>query len=154
MFLMRSSQRFLTECMLMTRRQLGTVVGQNTAHMIRHGSGNIKTFPAEQLGAPGDVGIFAIGEEVVVEEFAAKRNVVDHLAAVEAGGSGRAKYKFCLFVLRLIRFKATAIEVAHVGCDIDSGGIEDRRFDRFEIGSHGEEFAANAANGSIGLGGG
>ena len=42
---------------------------QDAPHMITARLGTIKTAPAQQLCPPGDVGVFAVDEEIGVEKF-------------------------------------------------------------------------------------
>lgn len=127
--------------------------GGYAADMEGAGFGDIEATPAEQLGAPGDVGIFAVGEEGRVKEFAVDGNVVNHGAAVEGGGAGSAKDILTGVVAPVVGFVPAAIEVAEGTGHNDTGGIEQRLGKRFEAGTNGEELAAGGADAGVARGG-
>ena len=102
--------------------------------------------PAHELGAPGDIGVLAVDEEIGIEELAVDGDVVDHGAAVEGRGGGGAEDVFALEVVAVIELAAAAIEVAEIGGEVDAGGIDARFGVDVEIRAHHEEFAADGAD--------
>src|ERR1700692_1203718 len=77
-------------------RQGSPVAGQRIAYVVAPGVRGIKAFPAEQLRAPGHIGVFPVNKKIRVEELAADGDVVDHFAPVERGGSRGAEYIFVI----------------------------------------------------------
>ena len=47
---------------------------------------SVQTTPAQELRAPGDIGILAIDKKIGVEECAINGNIFDHGPAVKGGG--------------------------------------------------------------------
>ena len=79
--------------------------------MIARRVGRVQAFPAHQLGAPGHIGVFAIDEEIGIEEFAVERNIFDHLAAVKRGRGSGAEDIFVIAEVAVIHFLAAAVEM-------------------------------------------
>src|SRR5882672_508780 len=98
----------------------------DASHVITHSVWKIKTAPSEQLGSPGDIRVFTIGEEIRVEEIISIRDVGDHLPAIEGGGGAGAEYVFHLAEAAIIGFMPTPIEMAHGGREIDPGRVDER----------------------------
>ena len=106
-----------------------------------------------QLGAPRDIGIFSVDEEIGIEEFAVERDVFDHGAPVEGGGGGGSEDVFVLQVVAVVYFLAAAVEVAQHGVEVDAGGIDHGLFGDLEVGTHGQQLAADRADVGIELSG-
>ena len=127
-------------------RQRAAVAGQNLAHVIAAGVGSVDALPAHQLRAPRDIRIFAVHEEIGIEELAIERDVVDHFAAVESGRGGGAEHKFVLQVMAVIHFLAAAVQMAQHGVEIDAGGIHHWPGRNVEARGHSEQLAAHRAD--------
>ena len=76
------------------------------------------------MRAPGQVRVFAVGEEVLIEKFAAHRNIFHHGPTIKRGRSRRAKDVFPPLVLPAIHFVAPAIQMAEIAKEIDSRRID------------------------------
>jgi len=129
------------------------VAGEDGADVVAAGVGGIEAAPAEELGAPGDVGVFAVDEEVGIEELAVDGDVVDHFAGVEGGGGGGAEDVLALEEVAVVDFAGAAVEVAEVGGEVDAGGVDAGLVLDVEVGAHDEEFAADGADAVIQAGG-
>jgi hypothetical protein len=119
--------------------------------VIPAGVRGVQAFPAHQLGAPGHIGIFAVDEEIGIEEFAVERNVFDHGAAVKRRGRGGAEHVLVLQVVAVVDFLAAAIQMAQHGVEVDAGGIHHGFFGDLEMRRHGEQLAAHRADARIEL---
>lgn len=51
-------------------RDRATIARDDASYVIGGGAGIVNTMPPEQLGTPGDIGVFAVGEESGIEEIA------------------------------------------------------------------------------------
>src|SRR5579871_121096 len=94
-------------------------------HMPGHGGGNVQAFPAHDLRAPGQVAVLTEGEELIVEELAFDRDVLDETAAKHGRRTARTEDVLHAIVLPAIDFFGSAIKMAHVACEVNSGGVDD-----------------------------
>ncbi len=110
----RIRKRFFAECQLMTsgRSLRRSGVTRRTCHATA--VGRVQAFPAHHLRAPGQVAIFAEGEEILVEELAFDRDVLDEVAAKERRRAAGAEDILHAIVLAAIDFFRAAIEMPHV----------------------------------------
>jgi len=106
------------------RRDGPAAAGFGRPHVPGNRPGHINTSPAEQLGAPGHIGILAVGEEIRVEEIASLGNVVDHPPPVERRGGTGAEDVFGPIEGRAVGLVPAAVEVPHGGGEIDTRGID------------------------------
>src|SRR4051812_23763196 len=81
------------------------------AHMAGYRIGRVQAAPAEELSAPGDVGILAIGKEGGVEELGVDGDIVDHFAAEERGRAGTAEDILEFAEAPIVRLAPAAIEM-------------------------------------------
>ncbi len=126
-------------------RQRVPFAGQHVADVIAAGSRSIEATPAHQLRAPGDVGVFAIHEEIRVEELALDRNIVDHLPAIQRRRGGRAEDVFKVQVVASVGLLAAPVQVPQHGREIDAGRIHQLLFRQIETGADAEQLAADGA---------
>src|SRR5260370_42308989 len=91
-------------------RQRAPVSGQNVAHVIATRVRRVDAAPSQKLGAPGDIGVFAVDEKVGIEKFVSNRDIVYHLAAIESGRGGGAEDVFVLPIMAVGHFLASAVE--------------------------------------------
>src|SRR5882724_1636406 len=94
--------------------KLVAAFGCDAAHMPCRGSGSVKALPSQQLSTPGQICVFAIGEELLVEKLSLDSNVLHHFVAVERCSPGGSKNKFRRFKLSLIQLFGAPIQVTEI----------------------------------------
>src|ERR1700693_1788816 len=114
--------------------------------MVATRQGSIDAPPAQQLGAPGDVSVFAVNEKVGIEKLAVDRNVIDHLTAVQCGGGRGSEHVLKIRVMAVVHLLAAPVQVPQHGCEVDAGGIDELLFGKVERSLNGQEFAAYRAD--------
>ena len=119
--------------------------------MIAARVGRVDAPPAEQLRAPGDVGILAVDEEIGVEELAvdAKCRRSSPAGTSAAAAVAPKTYSF-VQVVSVVDFLAAAIEVPQHRSEVDSS-----RIDQWLVGNskclHRQQLAANRADSGFDL---
>src|SRR6185437_8236738 len=105
------------------QRQLAKALGGNAALVPAYRRRHVQAVPAQQLRPPGQVGVFAVSEEVFVEELSLHRDILYHGPPVQGSGSGGAKDILRLLVLPAVNLLTAAVEMAQVAGEVDAGGI-------------------------------
>ena len=126
-------------------RKLVAHAGAQAAHVVRRRARVEDALPAQQLGAPGDIGILAVGEELGVEELPIHRHVGDHLAPVAGRRGGGAEHVLVPAVVSVVGLHAAAILVAQHGREEHARGIEPLDSLDIEAGVGQQELAADRA---------
>src|SRR5271165_4202153 len=107
------------------QRQVRAALGRDATHMPRDRSWHIEALPAHHLAAPSEVGIFAEGEELLIEKLAFHRNALDEGATEHCGRAACPKHVLHPVVLAYVALLGAAVEVTHVAREVDSSGIDD-----------------------------
>src|SRR5216683_7844097 len=100
-------------------RQFASTLRRDSSHMPSNCLRSIQAPPTHQLGAPGQIRVLAIGEELLIEKFSVYRNIIDHAPTIKGGCSGCAKNVLHLFKLPMVRLTGTAIKMTQVGQEIN-----------------------------------
>src|SRR6266851_4331833 len=114
--------------------------------MIASRQWSVDAAPAHQLGAPSYVGVFAVDEEIGVEELAIERNVLDHLAAVKRRGCRRAEDILVLQIVSVVHFLTAAVEMPQHRIEVNPGGIDQGPRGDIESCGHGQQLTADRAD--------
>ena len=130
-------------------REGAAVFRVTVAHVAADRVRRIDASPPEELGAPGDVGVLAVDEEIGVEEAAVDRDVLDHRAAVEGGGGARAEHVLDALGVGGVRLPPAAVEVAHGRREKDAGGVDAGFGQRLEAVADREQLAADRARSGV-----
>ncbi len=134
-------------------RQRPAVSRQRLTNVVAARIRCVDAAPSHELGAPRDIGIFAISEEIVVEKLAVDRDIVDHLAPVEGGRRSGSENILVLAIMAVVFFEASAVKMSQVGSEVDPGGIDYRFGRKVEAGGHGQQLAADSTGTGIDLAG-
>src|SRR5262249_13006370 len=108
-------------------------------------SRSVKALPAENLRSPRQVGVFAVGKKIFVEELALDAHIFDHRPPVENSRSACAEDKFGALVLALVRFVSAALQVPRAARDVHAGAVDHRCKFRLLSRSPAQKLAANRA---------
>ncbi len=111
------------------RRHLAAILRRTRAHVRSHGGGDIQTIPAHQLRAPGEIGVFAIREKVVIEKFRCavgrgNRDRIDHGPRIQRCRARRSENVLRLHVLAAVFLASIAIEVPQLRREVHARGVE------------------------------
>src|SRR5579862_4432399 len=107
--------------------------GPDAAHVKPGCAWNKETPPAKQLRPPGHVGVLAIREKIRVEELAALRNIVDHLAPVQGRRGAGAENVRRPPELLAVQLAPPAIEVPHARGEVDPRRVDAGSLGRFKV---------------------
>jgi len=132
------------------------VARQDLAHMVAAGVRSIQAFPAHQLSAPGDIGVFAETKKSQCEEFSRRSKSprswcggtappppVAPDRRTRVAGSGRYRLPGC-----------PRFQVPQHGIEVDARGIHYRPLGNLrKCRGHGQQFPANRPDAGIGLAG-
>ena len=119
--------------------------------MERGGGGRVDASPAQQLGPPGDIRIFAVEKEIGIEESSFDGDVADHAAAVQGGRAAGPEDVLRPVEAVAVGFVPAAVEMPHFGGDVQAGGIEDPPLERAETRSDRKELPAHGARRGVHL---
>src|SRR5215469_6365629 len=108
-------------------RQLLAALGGYPSYVPSLSGRDVKTLPAHQLRTPSEVGVFAIGKEVFVEELAVNGDSLDEWPTKHDRCPRCAKHPLRTVVLTFVLFLCAAIQMPHISREIDSGRIDKAR---------------------------
>src|ERR1700736_3016190 len=101
-------------------RKFASALRRDSSHMPSNSLGSIQASPPHQLGAPGQIRVLAISEELLAKKFPVYRDVIDHASTVKGRGSGCTKDVLHLLKLPVVRLTSPAIQMTQIRQEIDS----------------------------------